>query len=226
MLAVEDYLVALDWAQIHRRPAGPDRPRRCQRRRHRPTSWRPDDWIANLAEDPATPSNTSVCLKLHRSPDHGRRGLRQGGRQAAREGRASPSTSAPTATRLPASGSGAARTVETSDLEALMPWIDWAFAAEIAAQAAGGLNLRVGRNARPTQPVGRGSPRLVPIFPKGAPDGPQSPRLRQLSETAVQIFRDRGVDVDYLPKLGKDKDSARRRHRTSMTASPSARPPR
>ena len=27
-----------------------------------------------------------------------------------------------------------------------------------------------------------------------------------LSETAVQIFRDRGVEVDYLPKLGKDKE--------------------
>ena len=28
----------------------------------------------------------------------------------------------------------------------------------------------------------------------------------ELSETAVQIFRDRGVEVDYLPKLGKDKE--------------------
>ncbi len=28
----------------------------------------------------------------------------------------------------------------------------------------------------------------------------------RLSETAVQIFRDRGVDVDYKPDLGKDKD--------------------
>lgn len=28
----------------------------------------------------------------------------------------------------------------------------------------------------------------------------------KLSETAVQIFRDRGVEVDYLPALGKDKD--------------------
>ena len=28
-----------------------------------------------------------------------------------------------------------------------------------------------------------------------------------LSETAVQIFRDRGVDVDFQPKLGKDKDA-------------------
>ncbi|MDZ4096719.1 MAG: phosphoglycerate dehydrogenase, partial [Paracoccaceae bacterium] len=29
----------------------------------------------------------------------------------------------------------------------------------------------------------------------------------ELSETAVQIFRDRGIEVDYLPKLGKDKDA-------------------
>lgn len=28
----------------------------------------------------------------------------------------------------------------------------------------------------------------------------------ELSETAVQIFRDRGIEVDYMPKLGKDKD--------------------
>ncbi len=29
----------------------------------------------------------------------------------------------------------------------------------------------------------------------------------KLSETAVQIFRDRGIDVDFLPDLGKDKDA-------------------
>ena len=29
----------------------------------------------------------------------------------------------------------------------------------------------------------------------------------KLSETAVQIFRDRGVEVNYLPDLGKDKDA-------------------
>ncbi|MCX8953005.1 phosphoglycerate dehydrogenase [Ruegeria sp. NA] len=28
----------------------------------------------------------------------------------------------------------------------------------------------------------------------------------KLSETAVQIFRDRGIDVDFMPELGKDKD--------------------
>ncbi|WP_128254898.1 phosphoglycerate dehydrogenase [Falsirhodobacter deserti] len=31
-----------------------------------------------------------------------------------------------------------------------------------------------------------------------------------LSETAVQIFRDRGIDVDYMPKLGKDKEELAR----------------
>ena len=35
----------------------------------------------------------------------------------------------------------------------------------------------------------------------------------KLSPTAVQIFKDRGVDVDYLPDLGKDKDQLARRHR-------------
>jgi len=28
----------------------------------------------------------------------------------------------------------------------------------------------------------------------------------KLSETAVQIFRDRGIDVDFDPSIGKDKD--------------------
>ena len=28
----------------------------------------------------------------------------------------------------------------------------------------------------------------------------------KLSETAVQIFRDRGIEVDFRPDLGKDKD--------------------
>ena len=29
----------------------------------------------------------------------------------------------------------------------------------------------------------------------------------ELSDAAVQIFRDRGIDVDFQPKLGKDKDA-------------------
>ena len=45
----------------------------------------------------------------------------------------------------------------------------------------------------------------------------------KLSTTAVQIFKDRGVEVDYLPDLGKDKDKLLEVDRPSMTASPSAR---
>ena len=31
----------------------------------------------------------------------------------------------------------------------------------------------------------------------------------KLSEKAISIFKDRGIDVDYLPDLGKDKDKLR-----------------
>ncbi len=34
-----------------------------------------------------------------------------------------------------------------------------------------------------------------------------------LSPAAVQIFKDRGVEVDFQPALGKDKEQARRDHR-------------
>jgi D-3-phosphoglycerate dehydrogenase len=38
---------------------------------------------------------------------------------------------------------------------------------------------------------------------------PMAPKVLvsdKLSETAVQIFRDRGIDVDFMPELGKDKE--------------------
>ena len=31
----------------------------------------------------------------------------------------------------------------------------------------------------------------------------------KLSEKAISIFKDHGIDVDYLPDLGKDKDKLR-----------------
>ena len=46
-----------------------------------------------------------------------------------------------------------------------------------------------------------------------------------LSPAAVQIFKDRGIDVDFQPNLGKDKDKLAEIIGTMM-ASRSARPPR
>ena len=64
MLCVEDYLDALHWAKSIGGLEGADRARRCQRRR-RIADWvARTPWVDFLAEDPATRSNTSVCLKI------------------------------------------------------------------------------------------------------------------------------------------------------------------
>jgi phosphoserine aminotransferase len=116
----------------HRRLEGPDRAGRRQCRGALRLRAR-RDWIDNLAAGPATRSNTSVCLKIHDPGDHraGRcaGGLRQGDGQAARQGRRGADIGAyrdaPPGLRI-----WCGATVETSDLEALMPWLDWAFETE------------------------------------------------------------------------------------------------
>ena len=63
MLAVEDYLVALDWA----RSVGGLKGLMKRADTNAKVLWDfcdRNDWIANLAADPATRSNTSVCLKF------------------------------------------------------------------------------------------------------------------------------------------------------------------
>ena len=92
------------------------------------------DWIENLAVDPATRSNTSVCLKF--TDDR----IKDGAAFAKA-----------VATRLMAEHAAfdvggyrdappglriwCGATVELSDIEAMLPWLDWAFHAEIDAQA-------------------------------------------------------------------------------------------
>ncbi|WP_435311117.1 phosphoserine transaminase [Primorskyibacter sedentarius] len=63
MLAVEDYLVALDWAKS----VGGLKGLMARANANAKVLWDfcdRNDWIANLADDPATRSNTSVCLKF------------------------------------------------------------------------------------------------------------------------------------------------------------------
>ncbi len=134
MLAVEDYLVALDWtkslgglpAMIARADANTAVIARFVEEH---------DWIAFLAADPATRSNTSVCLKFtdDRIAD-GAAFAKAVAKRLEAEGVAfdiGAYRDAPAGLRIWCGG-----TVETSDIEALMPWLDWAFNAEIEAQKA------------------------------------------------------------------------------------------
>ena len=134
MLAVEDYLNCLKWARevgglqglIARADANAAVVAGFVAER---------DWIGFLATDPATRSNTSVCLKFTdpRIAD-GAAFAKAVAKRLEAEGVAldiGAYRDAPPGLRIWCGG-----TVETSDLEALMPWLDWAFAAEIAAQAA------------------------------------------------------------------------------------------
>jgi len=133
MLAVEDYLVALDWA----RSVGGLKGLIARADANAQAIWDfcdSRDWIANLANDPATRSNTSVCLKFtdDRITD-GAAFAKAVAKRLEKEGVGldlGAYRDAPAGLRIWCGG-----TVETSDIEALLPWIEWAYEAEIAAQA-------------------------------------------------------------------------------------------
>ncbi len=133
MLAVEDYLLALDWARsvgglkglIARADANA---------KAVADFVKSHAWIENLATDPATQSNTSVCLKFADARILDGAGFAKAvAKRLEAEGVAldiAAYRDAPAGLRIWCGG-----TVETSDLAALMPWIEWAFDAEIAAQS-------------------------------------------------------------------------------------------
>jgi phosphoserine aminotransferase len=131
MLCVEDYLDALAWAEsIGGLPA---LFARADANAAVIADWvRRTDWIAFLADKPAIRSNTSVCLaivdpEIASAPADTQAAVaKQIASTLEKLGVAMDIGSyrdAPPGLRI---WSGA--TVETSDLEALMPWLDWAFA--------------------------------------------------------------------------------------------------
>ncbi|MBV8685455.1 MAG: phosphoserine transaminase [Alphaproteobacteria bacterium] len=125
MLAVEDYIFALEWAL----GLGglPSLIARADANAAAVDAWvQRTDWIEHLAADPATRSNTSVCLRFaDAGAPEGQAALVK--RMAAlleAEGAAYDVASyrdAPPGLRL-----WCGATVETADLEALFPWLDWA----------------------------------------------------------------------------------------------------
>jgi len=131
MLCVEDYLVALKWARSIGGLKG------LIARSEANAKAIADfiagkDWIANLAVDPATASCTSVCLKFTdpRIAD-GAAFAKAVVKRLEKEGVALDAGAyrdAPPGLRI-----WCGATVETADVAALMPWVEWAFQAEIAA---------------------------------------------------------------------------------------------
>jgi len=134
MLAVEDYLVTLKWA----RSLGglPALVGRCDANAKIVSDFLKDrKWLANLAEVPATASTTSVCLKFsdQRIKD-GAAFAKAVAKRLECEGVALDAGAyrdAPPGLRI-----WCGATIEAADVAALMPWIEWAFQAEIAAQTA------------------------------------------------------------------------------------------
>tara|TARA_R110002012_G_scaffold111943_1_gene257305 strand:- start:29715 stop:30854 length:1140 start_codon:yes stop_codon:yes gene_type:complete len=131
MLCVEDYLLALDWAKSVGGLQGLiDRANSNTAAITRFVETH--DWIEFLAVDPATRSNTSVCLKFNddRIAD-GAAFAKAIAKRLSDEDVAldvGAYRDAPAGLRIWCGG-----TVETSDIEAMLPWISWAFEEEINA---------------------------------------------------------------------------------------------
>ena len=134
MLAVEDYLLALDWA----RSVGGLTGLIARADANAQAIWAFCDtrnWIANLAQDPATRSNTSVCVKFTdpRINDGAAFAKAVAKRLEAQDVALDIGAyrDAPPGLRIWCGG-----TVETADIAAMLPWLDWAFNVEIAALSA------------------------------------------------------------------------------------------
>ena len=131
MLAVEDYLLALDWA----RSVGGLTGLIARADANAQAIWAFCDtrnWIANLAQDPATRSNTSVCVKFTdpRITDGAAFAKAVAKRLDTQDVALDIGAyrDAPPGLRIWCGG-----TVETANIAAMLPWLDWAFNVEIAA---------------------------------------------------------------------------------------------
>ena len=128
MLCVEDWLVALDWAEriggldvliarAHANAAALDR-------------WvQSTPWIEHLAQDAAIRSNTSVCLQFADRRDVEANQARQKSMVKLLEQEAAAYDVGGYRDAPPGLRIWCGATVETADIEALGPWLDWAWEA-------------------------------------------------------------------------------------------------
>ena len=131
MLCVEDYLDALNWAQVGRRPQGPDGARRRQHQGARRLEG--ENAVDRFpGQDPAIRSNTSVCMKVvdpaitSLTPDAQADFAKKLVALVEKEGAGydfAHYRDAPAGLRI-----WCGATVEARDVALLTQWIDWAFA--------------------------------------------------------------------------------------------------
>jgi phosphoserine aminotransferase len=126
MLAVEDWLVALDWAEragglealIARAYANADALDRWVGQA---------GWIEHLAADPAIRSNTSVCLQFADRSDEEANTARQKAMVKLLESEGAAYDMGAYRDAPPGLRIWCGATVDTADIEALGPWLDWAW---------------------------------------------------------------------------------------------------
>src|ERR1700735_2751588 len=225
MLCVEDYLDALNWAKsvggLKALMARADKNLKVLADWQAKTSW-----IDFLAATPAIRSNTSVCMKVtdpvvaSLTSDAQIDFIKRMVGLIEKEGAGydfAGHRDAPAGLRI-----WCGATIEASDVALLAQWIDWSFA-EPKAQRPKAPYLpcicRPGQAKREPGPITNVTEYGSRLFaPSGASAGktlsikvvpmtkPKVLISDALSPAAVQIFKDRGIDVDFQPNLGKDKD--------------------
>ncbi|GGE89633.1 phosphoserine transaminase [Sphingomonas prati] len=126
MLATEDYIASLEWAQSI--GGLPELFARADRNAAALDAWvQRTPWIEHLAADPAIRSNTSVCLKFAGLSDDAATAIEKKmvslleAEDAAYD--LGSYRDAPPGLRI-----WCGATVDTADIEALGPWLDWAYA--------------------------------------------------------------------------------------------------
>ena len=127
MLAVEDAIVALEWAQgiggadglIARSNANAEALDKIVAER---------DWLGHLAADPASRSKTSVCLTVAGADEALIKAMASALEKESAAFDVAGYRDAPAGLRI-----WCGATVDTADIEALGPWLDWAYATAKAA---------------------------------------------------------------------------------------------
>ena len=121
MLAVEDAIWSLEWAKS----LGPDGliARSDANAAALDTIVAERDWLGHLAADPATRSKTSVCLTVEGADEAMIKAMAAALEKAGAAYDVAGYRDAPPGLRI-----WCGATVDTADIVALGPWLDWAYA--------------------------------------------------------------------------------------------------